>query len=71
MIKTTKMHRVAAYNHFGVLETLFSRGPRLYISIIDHRPTDMRLDGIYDQLGVYQIKKAYAEKWAAVRGLSI
>lgn len=71
MIKTTKMHKVASYNYFGVIETLYRKGSRLYISIIDHRVCDSRLDGIYDNLGVYSVDSSYAQKWAETRGIVI
>ncbi len=71
MRKTTKMHKVASYNYFGVEETLYQKGQKLYMSIIDHRQHDSKLDGIYDELGVYRVDRAYTEKWANARGITI
>lgn len=71
MINTRNMHKVASYNHYGVTEAVYRMGSRLYMSIIDHRRTDTKLDGIYDQLGVYRVDQAYITKWANARRITI
>ena len=71
MIKTIKMHKMAEYSYYGVTEAVYRTGTRYYMSIIDHRSCDTKLDGIYDQLGVYRVDREYIDKWASTRGLTI
>ncbi len=70
-MKTTNMHKMAGYNYFGVIEEAYRHGERVYISIIDHRLCDAKLDGIYDELGVRRVDRQYLERWAEARGLTL
>ena len=71
MISTKKMEKIASYNYFGVAEVAFRNKGKYFFSVIDHRTCDMRLDGIYDELGVYRVNQAYIQKWAETRGIKI
>ena len=68
-IKFTKC--IGQYNYYGVTESAHKHGNRYYMSIIDHRVCDTRLDGIYGEFGVYRVGRAYINKWASCRGIAI
>lgn len=70
MISTKFMKKLFSYNYFGVTEAAFKKGKFYYLSIIDHRQTDTKLDGIYMPLGVHRVDRTAIDKWAKCRGLN-
>jgi hypothetical protein len=71
MINTRNMHKLAGYDYYGIAEEAFRMGDRYYISIIDHRATDTKLDGIFDELGVRRVSLGYVQRWAQSRGVTL
>lgn len=67
MINTKCMSKIRAYNYYGIVEAAYRRGKHYYMSIIDHRNCDTRLDGVYDELGVKRVSSDYVRKWLSCR----
>lgn len=67
MISTKRMKKVREYDYYGVVEAAYKKGKYCYMSIIDHRVSDTRLTGVYDELGVKRVSPEYIDKWLSCR----